>query len=125
MGNNLKAKENALKNYEKTLKYLDKELEIIEMSGYDVGPNFLEQFPERAKDFILGIDRGNNSSEIEELSKEIKESNLVERTLYLLKVANSLKEKSKLTKYKSVNGSFWEDIGFTLKQLALEIEEKI
>lgn len=120
------AKDEALKNYNQFVEYLDKELSILENVGYTDSERFLRQFPKRAKTIILGEDdsRGNYFS-LGDFSREMKDESLVSRVLYLSRVVDYLEEKSKESKYAPAQGSFWESIGQTLEKLASEVQEKL
>ncbi len=112
--------------FENTKKYLDFELEILEITGYDVGSKFLRQFPTRAKDMILGINRKKPGySQVGSTIKEIEDELISERKTYLSKVTDYLIEKSKNPKYFPVHGSFPESIGKTLDKLAYDIRREI
>jgi hypothetical protein len=119
------AKGNAIKRYEEFTKYLDKELDILENIGYADSEIFLTQFPERAKTFVLGADRKKDYDSMKEFPRDVKDNCLVERVLYLSRVADYLKEKSQSGKYAPAEGSFWESIRKTLEKLALEVQKKL
>ncbi|MFA5953902.1 MAG: hypothetical protein WCT51_04485 [Candidatus Shapirobacteria bacterium] len=121
------AREEAIKQFEKTKEYFDLELKIIEMeTGLDLTYKFLNQFKDRAKNFILGIKKEPyNTCVYDDLPEYLKEEGLTKRTLYLSKVNDELIKRSKLEKYFPVNGSVWEDIGKRLEELANEIKEDI
>ena len=121
------AREEAIKQFDKTKEYLDLELKIIEMeTGLDLTYEFLNQFKDRAKNFILGTKKEPyNTCVYDSLPEYLKEEGLTKRTLYLSKVNDELIKRSKLGKYFPVNGSVWEDIGKRLEELAKEIKEDI
>jgi hypothetical protein len=120
------AKEKALERYNNFKSYFDKEIEIIENVGYIDSQLFLDQFPERAKTFILGANRDRTHySGMEGFPQNIKDDSLVERVLYLSRVADHLKSASKSSKYAPAQGSFWESIGQTLENLALEVQKEL
>lgn len=124
--NLLEAKESALRSYKSFLYYFSKELEIIENLDYNNSEKFLSQFPERVKEQIFGANRNKNYySQIEEFTQDIKDESLVARALYLSRVVDYLKGKSKDAKYAPAQGSFWEGIGEKLEEIALEVQEKL
>jgi len=120
-----KAGKEAEKEFERTKEYLSLELKIIENQGWDLGNHFLMQFPERAKDFILGIKKEPEDLDFGQGLEHLKEESLVSRTIYLSKINDYLIKKSEDGKYFPANGSFWESVGETLKKLASEIKEDI
>lgn len=119
------AKDNAIKKYEKFIKYLEKELSILENIGYTDSEIFLTQLPERAKTFVFGADRKNDYNSMKEFPRDLKDNYLVERVLYLSRVADYLKKESQSVKYAPVEGSFWESVGQTLEKLALEVGNRL
>jgi hypothetical protein len=122
----LDAKESALRSYNRFLNYFGKALEIIENADYVRGEDILRKLPEQAKEQIFGGDKDKNYySQIEEFSRDLRDFSLAKRALYLSRVVDYLKETSKSPKYNPSNGSFWEDIGQTLEELALEVQEKL
>jgi hypothetical protein len=123
----LEARDEASEHHERILNYINKELDIIENLGYNESQRFFDQFSERAKDVILGVERGkeNYYAGIEDFPQDVKEGSLVERVLYVSKVVDSLKEMSKSSKYNPAQGSFWESIGESLGKLASDIQGEV
>jgi hypothetical protein len=120
------AKNRALERYQKTVSYINKELDIIEGVNYQDSQNFFNQLPIRARDFILGVKSDEKyHASMEKFPRDVKDDCLVERVLYLSRVADYLKKKSQESKYAPAQGSFWEEIGGILENLALEVENKI
>ena len=126
MKNNLlDARESALRSYKRFLNYFNKELEIIENAGYTEGEAILSRFPEQAKEQIFGATKGKNYySLIENFSPAIKEKSLISRVLFISRVVDHLEKKSKEGKYHPSNGSFWEDIGNVLRNLASDFKKE-
>ena len=122
----ISAEKKALEKFARAIDYFNHEISILESIGYTDSERFLSQFPERAKDFILGVNRNKNYySELEGFPQNVRDSNLVERDLYLSRVVDHLKRESKSPKYAPAQGSFWESIGQTLEKLAAEVQEKL